>query len=154
MPETACRYLPMRRLRAALLAIAGVALAAWSSPAAADLKLCNTTPGRVGVAIGYQDTGGWISEGWWTIPGESCETLIKGRLANRYYYVHAVDYDRGGEWVGPHAMCLDDKLFAIRGREDCETRGHRAGGFMEVDTNDSRAWTIRLADPGETQKAR
>ena len=44
-------------------------------------------------------------------------------------------------------MCIDDKAFVIRGNSDCEQRGHAKAGFMEVDTNDSRDWTVRLGDP-------
>ncbi|MGE0697645.1 MAG: DUF1036 domain-containing protein [Hyphomicrobiaceae bacterium] len=128
---------------------ATLALLLVAEPAAADLKLCNTTTGRIGVAIGYQDGTGWATEGWWTIAGETCETLLKGRLSSRFYYVHAIDYDRGGEWAGPTQMCMEDKAFTIRGNADCEKRGHKRGGFMEVDTNDSRDWTIRLGDPPE-----
>lgn len=124
-------------------------LAAMATPALADLRICNSTTGRIGVAIGYQDGSGWATEGWWTIAGDTCETLLKGRLGSRFYYVHAIDYDRGGEWAGPTLMCIDDKAFVIRGNADCETRGHQRAGFMEVDTNDSRDWTIRLGDPPE-----
>jgi len=123
-------------------------------PALADLKLCNATSGRIGVAIGYQDGSGWATEGWWTIAGESCETLLKGKLGSRFYYVHAIDYDRGGEWSGPTVMCTEDKAFLIRGNADCEKRGHGQAGFMEVDTNDARDWTIRLGDPPETASAK
>ena len=82
----------------ATLVAASVGLAV---PAQADLKLCNTTPNRIGVAIGYRDEkGGWTTEGWWNLPGQTCETLYKGQLTSRYWYVHAVDYDGGGEWAG------------------------------------------------------
>ncbi len=72
----------------------------YATAAHADLKLCNATSSRVGVAIGYQDTTGWATEGWWNIASQTCETLLKGALPSRFVYVHAVDYDRGGEWVG------------------------------------------------------
>ncbi|MBS0241093.1 MAG: DUF1036 domain-containing protein [Proteobacteria bacterium] len=133
------------------IACALLALCSVATPAAADLKLCNSTPGRIGVAVGYQDGLGWTTEGWWTIAGERCETLLKGKLTSRFYYIHAVDYDRGGEWAGQTQMCLDDKAFTIRGNTDCETRGHKREGFMEVDTNDARDWTIRLAEPTEVK---
>lgn len=117
------------------------------SPAMADLKLCNTTASRVGVAIGYKDTEGWASEGWWNIASHTCETLLKGVLIGRYYYIHAVDYDRGGEWAGGLYMCTDDKSFTIRNTAECEKRGHRRTGFFEVDTGEERDWTVRLTDP-------
>jgi uncharacterized membrane protein len=116
----------------------------------ADLKLCNSTSSRIGVAIGYQDGNGWATEGWWNIASQTCETLLKGTLTSRFYYVHAVDYDRGGEWAGKNNMCTSDKTFTIRGVQDCQRRGFSPTGFFEVDTNDAKDWTIRLTDPGET----
>jgi uncharacterized membrane protein len=116
-------------------------------PAHADLKLCNTTASRVGVAIGYKDAEGWATEGWWNITSHTCETLLKGVLIGRYYYIHAVDYDRGGEWAGSLFMCTDDKSFTIRDTKDCVKRGYKKTGFFEVDTGEERDWTVRLTDP-------
>lgn len=123
-----------------------------ANPARADLKICNLTSSRIGVAVGYQDPNGWATEGWWNIASQTCESLLKGAVPSRFVYVHAVDYDRGGEWSGKNIMCTQDKSFAIRGVDDCQTRGHRRTGFFEVDTGDSRDWTIRLTDP-EDRKA-
>ncbi len=130
--------------------VAGGALSAGAGAARADLKLCNATSSRIGVAIGYQDPKGWATEGWWNIASQTCETLLKGRLGSRFYYVHAVDYDRGGEWGGTNMMCTADKVFTIRGVEDCTRRGFKRTGFFEVDTQDSKDWTIRLTDPGDS----
>src|ERR1041384_3988807 len=69
-----------------------------ATPAAADFRLCNNTASRVGIAIGYKDNDGWTTEGWWNLGARSCETLVKGSLIARFYYVFAVDYARGGEW--------------------------------------------------------
>jgi uncharacterized membrane protein len=118
-------------------------------PAAADLKLCNTTSSRVGVAIGYKDEQGWVSEGWWNVASQTCEVLLKGTLVARYYYIHALDYDRGGEWGGKAFMCTGDKAFTIRGVDNCQAKGNKRSGFFEVDTNEEKDWTVRLADPGE-----
>ena len=141
-----------RRIRPVALAMAAVAaaLGLLSGAASADLKLCNTTASRVGVAIGYRDgTGGWISEGWWTIPSHTCETLFKGALPHRLWYVHAIDYDRGGEWAGQSFLCTTEKAFTIRGVQDCGKRGYKPTGYYEVDTQEAGDWTIRLTDPGE-----
>lgn len=132
------------------LAAAAIAL---SVPAAADLKLCNTTSSRVGVAIGYKDQQGWVSEGWWNVASQTCEVLLKGSLVARYYYIHALDYDRGGEWGGKAVMCTDDKAFTIRGVQECQTRGYKRSGFFEVDTTEEKDWTVRLTDPGESGTA-
>jgi uncharacterized membrane protein len=95
-----------------------------TTPANADLKLCNTTSSRIGVAIGYQDPTGWTTEGWWNVAAQTCETLYKGALSSRFYYIHAIDYDRGGEWAGKSVMCTVDKSFTIRGVQDCNRRGY------------------------------
>src|SRR5262245_549841 len=120
----------MRRnaFRLCLLAT-GAVLAGWS-PARADFKLCNNTSSRVGVAIGYKDDKGWVSEGWWNVGQQSCEVLLKGPLVARFYYVHALDYDRGGEWGGKSNMCTADKIFTIRGEQDCAGRGFKRSGFF------------------------
>ena len=132
-----------------LLGVAFAGSAFGSASALADLKLCNTTSSRIGVAIGYRDPSGWTTEGWWTLAAQTCETLYKGALSSRYWYVHAIDYDRGGEWAGQSFMCTVDKAFTIRGVQDCVQRGYKRTGFFEVDTQEANDWTIRLTDPSE-----
>lgn len=128
------------------------------APAQADLKLCNTTSSRIGVVIGYKDDKGWTTEGWWNIPSNACWTLIKGSLVARYYYVHAIDYDRPGVWdrnenqptsKSEFFMCTEDKSFVIRGAGQCEERGFNRTRFFEVDTQDEDNWTITLQDKVE-----
>jgi uncharacterized membrane protein len=130
-------------------ALALIALTLSASPAAADFRLCNNTGSRVGVAIGYKDADGWTTEGWWNLPSRSCETVLKGNLVARYYYVYAIDYDRGGEWMGQAYMCTRDKEFTIRGIGDCLARGFDRTGFFEVDTGEQRAWTVQLTESTE-----
>lgn len=137
----------LRRTLAALLILAGLALSA--TPAAADFRLCNNTASRVGIALGYKDNDGWTTEGWWNVSAKNCETLLKGALVARFYYIYAVDYDRGGEWSGQAYMCSRDKEFTIRGIEDCLARGYDRTGFFEVDTGEQRAWTVQLTESGE-----
>ena len=72
-----------------------------------------------------------------------------GQLVARFYYVYAVDYDRGGEWSGKAFMCTRDKEFTIRGIEDCLARGYDRTGFFEVDTGEQRSWTVQLTESTE-----
>ncbi len=130
----------------------GLQLMAWGADVArADLKLCNSTSSRIGIAIGYKDPRGWTTEGWWNVASHTCETLLKGNLIARYYYLHAIDYDRGGEWRGPAILCTDDKAFTIEGVENCAERGFNSTGFFEVDTGEEKSWTVRLTDPAEAE---
>ena len=138
-----CHILARAAVPAALL------LTASTYPAKSDFRLCNNTGSRVGVSIGYKDNDGWTTEGWWNVSSRSCETLLRGALVARYYYIYAVDYDRGGEWSGHAFMCSREKEFTIRGTENCLARGYDRTGFFEVDTSEQRSWTVQLTDSAE-----
>ena len=143
-------------LRAALLTALLLA-APWPGlvgNAWADLKLCNMTTSQVGVAIGYKSKDGWVAEGWWNIPSISCETLLIGDLRARFYYIYAVDYDRGGEWAGKAYMCTAPKAFTIKGVERCAERGYKKTGFIEIDTGNATDWTVRLKDAGNVASSK
>src|SRR5256885_6208359 len=132
-------------------AVAAVALAAMltPTPAAADFRLCNNTTSRVGIALGYKENENWTTEGWWNLSARSCETLLRGALVARFYYIYAVDYDRGGEWSGQAFMCTRDKEFTIRGTDDCLARGFDRTGFFEVDTGEQPSWTVQLTESAD-----
>jgi len=142
----------VRRLAGPALACAALIVAAFAStvePARADFRLCNNTGNRVGIAIGYKENEGWTTEGWWNISARSCETVLRGALVARFYYIYAVDYDRGGEWSGQAFMCTREKEFTIRGTEDCLARGYDRTGFFEVDTGDQASWTVQLTESAD-----
>ncbi|MTI00125.1 DUF1036 domain-containing protein [Roseibium sp. RKSG952] len=115
--------------------------------AKADLRLCNKTESQVGVAIGYKDKSDWVTEGWWNLQANTCETLVPGALVSRYYYIYAVDYDQFGEWGGRAFMCTRQREFTIRGIEDCVARGFERTGFFEIDTGEQSSWTVQLTEP-------
>jgi uncharacterized membrane protein len=143
----------LKRLSGPLTAILALGtLCAWTAPASADFRLCNNTSSRVGIALGYKDSDGWTTEGWWNVSARACETLLRGTLVARFYYIYAVDYDRGGEWSGQAFMCSRDKEFTIKGTDDCLARGYDRTGFFEVDTGEQRAWTVQLTETNEQQK--
>jgi uncharacterized membrane protein len=98
-----------------------------------------------------KDKEGWATEGWWTVEPKKCLPLLKGNLIARYYYVFAVVYDKGGSWGGKSMMCTRDKVFTIRGIEDCEGRSFTKTGFFEVDTGEQADWTVSLSGEKTTQ---
>lgn len=131
----------------ALLLLCAIGSIALPSPAAAELRLCNRTQSRVGIALGYKEGEVWTTEGWWNIAANSCETLLRGDLSARFYYLYAVDYDQGGEWAGKAFMCTREKEFTIRGIQDCLVNGYDRTGFFEVDTQEQKTWTVQLTEP-------
>jgi len=141
------RYPSRRRTLLLATGLGGLVLAMSAGTAAADFRICNTTPGRIGIAVGYKDDNGWATEGWWNVGPNSCETVLRGELASRYYYVYAIDYDHGGEWAGEAFMCTQDQMFTIRGIDGCDDRGYQRTGFFEIDTHEQTTWTVQLQDP-------
>ena len=142
MPRTNAHWLAIASLLSATFALG-------SRPAMADFRLCNNTSSRVGIAIGYKDTEGWTTEGWWNLAARSCDTLLRGTLVARFYYIYGIDYDHGGEWSGKAYMCTRDKEFTIRGIENCLARGYDRTGFFEVDTGEQKSWTVQLTESAE-----
>src|SRR5246500_2088401 len=145
--------IPLHSVRPRAIAVTFVTalflLAAGNGSARADFRLCNNTASRVGIALGYKDAEGWTTEGWWNVSSRSCETLLRGNLVARYYYIYALDYDRGGEWSGQAFMCTRDKEFTIKGSDDCLARGFDRTGFFEVDTGEQPSWTGQLPERAE-----
>jgi uncharacterized membrane protein len=124
---------------------------AGAQQAEAALKLCNHTGSRVGVAVGYKDQKGWASEGWWTIEAQKCSVIVNYALIARYYYIYAVDYEKGGSWGGKSNLCITGKVFTIRGIEGCTSRGYQSVGFFEVDTGEQTDWTVKLSGDKTSQ---
>lgn len=114
--------------------------------ATADLRVCNTTKEVVGVAIGYRGKSQWISQGWWSINPNDCQTLLDGPLKGRFYYFHAEEAKGRGRWEGPVPMCVKESKFTINGVEDCFVRGFQKVGFQEIDTGAQANWMIQLSD--------
>jgi len=141
----ACINAPLRAVVVAVFTLLFFSIS--SDDAHADLRLCNKTDSQVGVAIGYKDKSDWVTEGWWNLASNSCETLVPGSLVSRYYYIYAVDYDQFGEWGGRAFMCTREKEFTIRGIEDCVARGFERTGFFEIDTGEQSSWTVQLTEP-------
>ncbi len=142
---------PTRTARAVVASLLFCSILALAGAAKAELKLCNSTSSHIGVAIGYKDKDGWVSEGWWNVDSSSCALLIQDKLRARFYYVYAFDYDKGGEWGGTINMCTNDVEFTIKGIENCEGRGFKKSGFFEIDTQEQTDWTVKLTDQEPTQ---
>ena len=107
---------------------------------------------RLGVP-GLHERQAWVTEGWWNLKANVCETLLRGPLAAQFYYVYGMD-ESGGEWKGKAFMCTRDREFQVDGRQDCFVRGYDRTGFFEVDTGkDAKNWTVQLTDPAKPGQA-
>ncbi|WP_316860137.1 DUF1036 domain-containing protein [uncultured Cohaesibacter sp.] len=128
------------------LAICGLLIAASSMEASADLRVCNKTSSMIGLSIGYELKGDWISEGWWNLETGVCETVLLGQLLETRFLIHAIDYDKGGQWNGDNFMCTQDLEFKIKGTQECVARGFERTGFFEIDTAGKQDYTVQLTE--------
>ena len=121
-----------------------------TTPALANLRVCNQTSKTVSIALGYRAKQGWQSEGWWVAAPSACTSVFKGDLSSRFYYLFAADDLSGGTWEGKVFMCTQDQTFTILGVEDCLARGYERTGFFEVDTKNRNDWTLQLTENEKT----
>jgi len=124
-----------------------LALSSLSAPARADLRVCNSTQGFIGVAVGYPVANGWISEGWFHLGAASCKTVLEGPLTSRFYYLYAEDVSGKGRWDGPISMCGLTIKFRIEGLDNCFARGFQKFSFQEIDTQNQSNWMVELREP-------
>ena len=124
----------------------GIALAAFSGPAAAGFSVCNGTEHPASVAFGFFDGEDWSSQGWWRVDAGSCTEISRMPLTARYYYLYAMHEEIGGSWNGNRSFCVGTQNFRIRGRTDCLARGYDRKRFYQIDTREATDWTETLSD--------
>ncbi len=117
------------------------------SAAQADFSICNKSNLSVYAAVGYNEDGQWVSEGWWELAPGECQAVYQQKLSKRYYYYYAESTD--GEWFwesegNDNLFCASNNAFKIIGDQDCKGRGYDVYGFREVDVGDSITYTIDL----------
>lgn len=117
------------------MALAALALA-FPNMAVAGLEICNQTSDEHAVAIGYQQDGQWISEGWWNIAPGDCKEPVTGDLKTRYYYIHASATGRTYNGEG-YTFCTQSDVFTIVGDENCVSRGYDSTDFSQIDTGET-----------------
>lgn len=121
-----------------------------STPARADLRVCNQTNNSINIALGHKGDKGWQSEGWWLAGPNDCAIVYQGDLNARFLYLFAADDVGGGAWDGDVWLCTRDDSFTIFGTEDCLARGYERTGFFELDTQNRSDWTVQLTESNST----
>jgi uncharacterized membrane protein len=110
---------------------------AKKAQAALGLTFCNRTQDAVWTALAQETQGKKVSKGWWHLQPGQCEKVIRDRLIERFVYAFA-EHGSGEApdkpWTGDHPFCTRAQIFEIEGAEDCEGRGFRKTGFLQIDT--------------------
>jgi len=136
----------MMRTGMPLIGVAFLSTMALPGEAWADFRVCNGTQALLGVAIGYRDADGWVSEGWWRIPATTCRSVVEGDLKSRFYYLYAEDEQGRSRWAGDIQMCIAENEFRVVGVKDCFARGFQEMGFREYDTGQQGSWMVQLTE--------
>jgi uncharacterized membrane protein len=132
-----------------------LAAAIFPATAAAELRFCNRTNGKVWVAIAYVEKdppgtttnghAGVTAEGWFSFEPGQCSKVSDIHVGNHetYYYAHG---DRG-VWEGSSMLCIPSKGFTKSVRFIFQGEGCPAGnnlkGFRRMSAN-TRGFTMNL----------
>lgn len=110
----------------------------------AQLMVCNQSLDVLNVALGFEESDEFQTEGWWSIGANRCSSVVRQSLAGRYYYLYAEDVFGQPVLSGAVPACVDAKRFKISGTSGCWVRGLREAPFAEVDTQSQSRWTVFL----------
>src|SRR5919197_1727743 len=135
-------------------AFTGLALAFVSSPAHADLLLCNRTSYIVEAAIGIEDKGSAATRGWFRVDPGQCRAVMQGKVEAERVYVHARAlpvYGASPMAQAGHAdLCIAEGTFLIAGARHCTKPGQRLVRFTEVKpTETEQGLTANLAEEAD-----
>ena len=131
-------------VRRKMLWLAATLCLTLGKPAMAQLMVCNQSLDVLNVALGFEETGEFQTEGWWSIGANRCSSVVRQSLTGRYYYLYAEDVFGQPVLSGAVPACVDAKRFKISGTSGCWVRGLREAPFAEVDTQSQSRWTVFL----------
>ncbi len=130
--------------------LATVVLLAGASDARAQFKVCNQTFDLYNLSIGYGDARKFKTEGWWTVPANSCVSPIRDDLQSRYIYLYVANIYGEPVLSGSSVMCVGREKFSAGRKPDqpweCWLRGLREAKFVEIDTGNSTEWITFIKD--------
>ena len=137
------------RLGALLFALLFVA----STPAAAELKVCNRTSYVLYAATAAAAGGDIASQGWARIAPGDCQAVLRGDLTAQAYYLYArTSQAHGGPsraWGGLQPVCVKDVTFAGRqsaSARDCDSDNYFPLPFAVIDVHRMKSWTTTLSE--------
>ncbi len=112
----------------------------------AEFTVCNQSFDVLNIAIGQLHYDRFRTRGWWKIGPNQCANVIRKPLESRYIYVYAKDVFGKAVLNGSVPMCIAPDRFAIDGETDCLIRGYLEVPFIEVDTQQTKRWTMFIAE--------
>jgi uncharacterized membrane protein len=144
------------RITATVLATA--ALACFTAPAHADLRICNRMSYVVEAALGLEDKGAAATRGWFRIDPGQCRTVMQGAIEVQRILLHAEALPLYGAPPLPqtgHAdLCIARGDFIIAAARVCMRADQRLARFTEVKPSESEQGpTVNLAEQADYDDA-
>jgi uncharacterized membrane protein len=128
-----------------------------STPAAAQLNVCNRTSYVLYAATAAATAGQIASQGWTRIVPGDCRTVLPGDMTAQSYYLYARSSQAHGgparAWGGGQSVCVRDVSFATHqsvGARDCESDNYFALPFAAIDSHHLKSWTTTLSETPAT----
>ncbi len=113
------------------------ALLLLGTAARADVKVCNEFVTTVHVAFASHDDAGYRTEGWWTVPKDTCQDIDFTFSGNTLYYTAHSDEYRSGRftkrdhWGNKLQLFVGSKKFSFT-NADQRRRGAKADMFSSA----------------------
>ncbi len=122
-------------LRPTLRTIAAIIACVLTTPALADLKLCNRMSYVVEAAIGIDDKSATATRGWFRIDPAQCRVVAQGTLSADRILLHARALGVYGASPlpqdGSDRLCIAPENFVIAAARQCRS-GQSPAAFTEV----------------------
>ncbi len=112
----------------------------------AEFTVCNQSFDVLNIAIGKLHHDRFRTQGWWKIGPNQCANVIRSPLETRYIYIYAKDVFGKAVLNGSVPMCVAPDRFTIDDEKDCLIRGYLPVPFIEIDTQQTKRWTIFIAE--------
>jgi uncharacterized membrane protein len=129
-------------------------LLAFTSPARADLELCNRTSFVIEAALAVEDKGTTATRGWFRIDPGACRTVLRGELAADRLLVHARALALYGS-IRPLnesqvQLCVGEGDFLIAGARRCGGANRRLAAFAELRPRKTPSGlALQIAEPAD-----
>ena len=134
-------------------ALVGALLCVASTPASAELNVCNRTSYVLYTATASATEREIASRGWTRIVPGGCQVVLSGALTDAAYYVYArTSQAHSGlarAWGGERQVCVRDVNFSTRAgasASGCESDDYYTLPFAKIDVHRAISWTSTLSE--------
>ena len=134
-------------------ALFGALLCVASTPASAELGVCNRTSYVLYAATAAVTAREIASEGWTRIVPGDCRTVLPGTLTGAAHYLYARSSQAHSglarAWGGDRQICVRDVNFATRAAAsavNCQSDDFYTLPFAKIDSRHATSWISTLSE--------